>query len=167
MVAVAEGLRDPAGEPFGADLQIGRDGDRRLASNLGHALAGLLPARLGLRTRNGKSGLMGRSNGALNFETDRSEAFRAGAAAARAALGGEHEVMVALQRIPGVTYHCETILTPLAEAAVGISSMAREWIGAEGNEVRPEFLDYVAPLAGEVQASARLEAHVAIGRSKA
>jgi 6-phosphofructokinase 1 len=157
VVAVCEGLRDPSGEPFGADLQTDRDGGKRLASNLGHSLAGLLSARLGMRVRSEKPGLMGRSNGVVVSEVDRRESFECGLTAALAVRRDAHEVMVALERLPGFPYASATRLVPLAEAAAGLRGVPDGWIAESGNDVTPDFLDFVAPLAGPVEAAARLE----------
>src|ERR1039457_2381707 len=88
----------------GGGRRFGADGDRagsqahRLASNLGHTLARLLSAKLGIRARAEKPGLLGRCCGEFAVPLDRREAFACGRAAAVAAGEGHTDVMVALRR---------------------------------------------------------------------
>lgn len=149
VVAVCEGQKDETGSPFGADVQRDRDGQQRLAANLGHTLAGLIQERTGLRTRSEKPGLTGRSSGAAS-ERDRTDAFACGAAAARAARAGAGGVMVTLD------HSGETGLVSLEQAVSGLREFPQDWINAEGNGVTEEYLEWVKPLSGEVAAFPRL-----------
>src|SRR5262249_40504595 len=91
VVAVCEGQLDEHGEPFGA---AARDGSRgKLAMNLAHRLAMLISARLKIRARSEKPGLLGRSSPGETWSLDRNESRLCGRAAARAAKEGESEVM--------------------------------------------------------------------------
>jgi 6-phosphofructokinase len=156
VVVVCEGLRDPAGEPFGADVD--RPGAHRheLAMNLGYTLARAVNARTGIRTRSEKPGLLGRSCSFAVSGIDRAEAYVCGAEAVRAARQGKTDVMVALRRVSDNPYRAESFLAPL-EAVAGMERLVpANWIAPSGADVTPEFLSYARPLAGEIAAHVRL-----------
>jgi 6-phosphofructokinase 1 len=156
VVAACEGLRDPDGGTFGAEMD--RPGLRRneLAMNLGYTLARAIAGRTGLRARSEKPGLMGRSCSLAVSETDRAEAYLCGLEAMRAARQGANGVMVALRRAFANPYRAETFLTALDQVASVERVIPAGWIAASGDDVTPEFLDYVRPLAGEIGAWPRL-----------
>jgi 6-phosphofructokinase len=144
VVAVCEGQLDEHGMPFGAEVDRPESAVHRLASNLGHTLAGRLTEKLGLRARAEKPGLVGRSCGPFARERDRAEAYAAGFAAAVAAAEGETGVMVALDEKGG------TFLTPLDTVAGEERLLPAEWISDSGNDVAAAFTDYATPLVGAV-----------------
>lgn len=150
VVAVCEGQRDESGEPFGADIQVDRDGRQRLAANLGHRLALLIQEATGLRTRSEKPGLTGRSSGVLVSERDRADARACGAEAARAARRGESGVMVRLDH-SGLT---STIA--LGHVTPGLREFPHEWLAGNGLGVGREYVEWLRPLAGEVAGWPRL-----------
>jgi len=145
VVAVCEGQLDENGRAFGADVDRAESDVQRLASNLGHTLARLLSARLGIRARAEKPGLLGRCCGEFAVPLDRREAFACGQAAAVAARAGHSEVMVALHR------DSSTFLTPLDTVARVERLLPAEWIHPDGHDVLPAFRDYAAPLTGEIR----------------
>ncbi len=145
VVAVCEGLRDPGGHPFGADLDRAGNRQHELASNLGHTLARAVSAGTGLRVRSEKPGLLGRSCSFAVSEADAQDSYRCGFDAVLAAGRGESGVMMALRPSGG------TGTIPL-QAVAGIERLLPpEWIAPDGNDMAPAFLDYVAPLAGAIE----------------
>ena len=156
VVAVCEGLRDPRGEPFGADVD--RPGSKRheLAANLGHTLARAVTERTGLRARSEKPGLLGRSSSLAVSRTDAEESFSCGSEAVRAASNGQSGVMVALRRVSDDPYRVEHMLVALELVAGVERRVPQEWIVAAGNDVGPEFLRYLRPLAGPIGEHIRL-----------
>jgi ATP-dependent phosphofructokinase / diphosphate-dependent phosphofructokinase len=156
VIAACEGLRDPDGATFGADMD--RPGLRRheLAMNLGYSLARAIAARTGLRARSEKPGLLGRACSLAVSEVDRAEAYTCGLEAMRGARQGATGVMVALRRASADPYRAETFLAPLEEVAATERVIPADWIATSGDDVTPEFLEYVRPLAGEIGAHARL-----------
>jgi len=154
MVAVCEGQLDDRGEAFGADV-FSASG-RPLAANLGHQLAGLITSRMGLRARSEKPGLLGRSGSTLRPRLDWDEARMCGRAAVRAVCGGASGQMITLIREAGPHYSCTAGLAPF-ERVVGERPFPEKWRNETGNDVRPEFLDYVGPLTGPVAAHAGLD----------
>ena len=158
VVAVCEGQKDDKGGFFGAD-QFAADGfQRRLSANLAHVLAQLIACGLGLRTRSEKPGVLGRSSAAFASRVDREEARLCGRAAVRAAVSGETEKMVTLVREPGPKYRSTTGLADLEKVAYTERLFPSEWIHPSGSDVVPEFLEYAAPLVGEIEPQPRLKA---------
>jgi ATP-dependent phosphofructokinase / diphosphate-dependent phosphofructokinase len=149
VVAVCEGQLDETGQPFGADVDRPTS-QQRLASNLGHTLAHLLSARLGIRARAEKPGLLGRCCGEFATKLDRREALLCGREAAAAAHRGQSGMMVALRRVAGTPYRSSTFLAPLESVARVERLLPADWIAPDGNDVMPAFAEYAAPLVGEV-----------------
>jgi 6-phosphofructokinase len=156
VVAVCEGVRDPSGNPFDADVDRAGSRQHELASNLGHMLARKVTECTGLRARSEKPGLLGRSCSFMVSATDAAESYLCGVEAVKAAVSGHSGVMVALRRISDDPYRAETFLTPLELVAGHERPVPADWITPEGNGVREEFLRYVRPLVGEVHAHFRL-----------
>jgi len=154
VVAVCEGQLDEHGEPFGADAREGSRG--KLAMNLGHRLAMLVSDRLGVRARSEKPGLLGRSAPAEPTSLDRTESRLCGEAAVRAACEGASGVMVTLIREKGPAYAVSTGLTPLERVAFVERLFPAEWRSPSGNDVLPQFRDYVLPLTGAIAPYERL-----------
>ena len=102
VVAVCEGQLDEHGQPFGADVRGNARGS--LAMNLAHRLATLVTARLKLKARGEKPGLLGRVNRAARSPVDWKEARLCGRAAVRAAARGVSGAMVTLVRQAGPGY---------------------------------------------------------------
>lgn len=155
VVAVCEGHKDEHGRPLG-DMGTPDGFGRQLSGNLAHTLARMLIEELGLNARSEKPGLLGRSSMAFVSETDWREAYLCGRAAVRAAVSGASDQLVSLIREPGPEYLVKTGLAPLADAAGTERLFPLEWITADGTDVGPEFLEYVAPLLGPMQRHARL-----------
>lgn len=156
LVAVCEGQTDEKGGWFGAEL-ITKPGARDpLPANMGHVLAKLIWQRTGLRTRAEKPGLFGRSCAALASDVDREESWRCGEAAVRAALEGRSGEMVAIRRIDAPDYRCEMTMVPLEQVAGRDRPFPSEWIGPEGRDVTPEFVEWARPLVGAVSPHFRL-----------
>lgn len=162
VVAVCEGQRDEKGEPFGADLAAADGFQHRLAGNLGHRLAQLITERLKIRARSEKPGLLGRSSAAFASVIDRREARLCGQAAVRAALQGATGKMVTLVRQAGPRYRSTIGLADLDKVANIERLFPPEWIHPDGNDVRPVFLEYAAPLAGKIEPHPRLNESLAV-----
>jgi 6-phosphofructokinase 1 len=156
VIAICEGQRNENGEPFGADSQDAHDPKKALASNLGHTLARLIAAKLGLRSRAERPGLLGRSSSLCVAPFDRDEARGCGAAAVRAAVAGHTGQMIALRRAPGEVYRCSFALIPLEKIAGIERAVPPEWIASGGSGVTPVFFDYVRPLVGDIPPMPRL-----------
>jgi 6-phosphofructokinase 1 len=64
--------------------------------------------------------------------------------------------MVALRRVSEEPYRVETGLVPLDRVAGCERCVPLEWIADMGNDVTPEFVRYVRPLAGPIPGHIRL-----------
>ena len=148
VVAICEGQLDEAGEPFGADARPGSRG--KLAMNLAHRLAMLTTARLKLKARSEKPGLLGRSWWSEEPKLDRAEARLCGVAAMRAALQGLTRVTVTLIREAGPEYRVSTGFAPLDKVASTERLFPAEWRNAAGNDVTASFREYAGPLVGPI-----------------
>ncbi len=157
VIAVSEAQKDEKGEPFGADQAIPDSFGWRVIGNLSHNLASLINHRLKLRARSEKPGLLGRASAAHISETDRREARLCGQAAVQAAVEGMTGKMVTLVREPGAEYRCTTGLAELSDVANHERLVPAEWINEAGNDLLPAYVEYAAPLAGEIEPLARLE----------
>lgn len=88
---------------------------------------------------------------------DLDEAYSCGAEAVRLAEKGETGYMVSIKRISNKPYAIEFGKVPLKDVAVSAKPMPLEYFNKEGNNVSPEFLDYMRPLAGDLPEFVRLE----------
>ena len=154
VICICEGQLDENGNTFGADVDRADSSVHRLASNLGHTLARLLSAKLGVRARAEKPGLFGRSCGPLSSVLDRQEAWECGRAAAQAGAEGASGMMVAIRRESSQPYSSTTFLAPLEKVARVERRLPPEWIASTANDVTQGFMDYVAPLVPKIESYA-------------
>ena len=111
-------------------------------------LANLIIRRLGYKARSEKPGLLGRASIAWQSEADRQEAELCGRAAVDAATSGESGKMVALRRVPGPHYRCETFLADISQVMMTERKLPEEFINQRGNGVTEEFKTWCRPLLG-------------------
>ena len=157
VIAVSEGIRGKDGIPIGAKLA---DGERDSHGNvqmsgtgaLGDALARIVKAKCGIkRVRADTFGYLQRSFPGVVSETDREEAFLAGAAAVRAALeSGVNKGTIGIVREEAKSYKVAYAVRPISDAAKDTRSMPREFISPSGNDVTSAFVEYARPLVGEL-----------------
>jgi 6-phosphofructokinase 1 len=105
-------------------------------------------AELGLKARFDKAGTIQRSSGGAQSPVDVAEARMLGAAAVARACEGVTGQMVTLVRVSQDPYRCETGLAPLEEVANAERPVPDEFIGEDGTDVTPAFLEYARPLIG-------------------
>jgi 6-phosphofructokinase len=158
VAVVSENARGPNGV-------LGGEQDPYLVDDFGHPyydgparyLAGLVGRSLGVRARYEKPGTIQRSFMSATSESDTQEAEMAGRAAVQAALDGETDVMVTLERVPGADYSCVTGLAPLELVGGKVRVMPDEYLDRSTGLVRDEFISYLKPLVGELPTMARLD----------
>jgi len=63
---------------------------------------------------------------------------------------------VAIRRISSVPYASECFITPLSTVARVATELKNEYINEAGNDVTQAWLDYVAPLVGELPQMGKL-----------
>jgi 6-phosphofructokinase 1 len=164
IVAVSEGIHDASGKPFlqvyaeqaGSAMagQADSHGNVQLSGTgaLGDALANLVKERFGkIRVRADTFGYLQRSFPADASPIDQEEARRVGRDAVAAAMGGEHSSgSIALRRVDGPDYHCETFVTPLHTVAKHTKDMPAEFLDGS-NAVSEAFCRYAMPLTGGIE----------------
>ncbi|MCX8228439.1 MAG: 6-phosphofructokinase [Planctomycetota bacterium] len=169
LVAVSEGIHDARGKSFlqvyaeqsGSALAGDQDshGNVQLSGTgaLGDALANLVKEKLpGTRVRADTFGYLQRSFPADASEVDRAEARMVGRDAVAAAVGGEHASgSIALRRVEGDAYACETFVTPLHTVAKHTKDMPGEFLDGD-HAVAAAFRDYALPLTGGITPMADL-----------
>jgi len=173
VVAVSEGIRDDKGVLWTkqiADKMTEREGNRKIETDsfgnvqlsgtgvLADFLAGVAKGELAKvrnepRVRADTYGYLQRSFPAWS-EVDAWEARLCGQMAVSYSLDTDQDGSVALVRLPGTTYACGTHLVPLAAVAPPTEPKTKrlpdEFITAEGNYIRDEFLVYAGPLVGSL-----------------
>jgi len=152
VVVVGEGLVDADGNFVSTD-SAGADafGHSQLGG-AGEYLRGLVEDSLQIKARSVKLGMAQRAAVHCSSQTDNDEAYLAGQAAVRAAVGGETDKMVTLLRAEGDGYACETGLAALSEIANGVKKLPESWINEDGVSMNYNFYKYALPLIeGEVK----------------
>ncbi len=146
VVVASEGLHYAGGKPIVEPIfTVGR---ATYFGDVGSHLANLIIKELGYKARAEKPGLLGRASILWQSETDRDEAERCGRAAVDAVTAGESGKMVALRRIPGGTYRCETFLVDIQQVMMTERKLPEEFINAEGNGITEAFKEWCRPLLG-------------------
>ena len=157
VVAVSEGIRDERGESIGAKFAGGEKdshGNVQMSGTgaLGDHLAKFLKATGKVkRVRADTFGYLQRSFPGVFSETDRREAFAAGAAAVKAALAGRlAKGTIAIVREEGRAYRVAFAPVPIQNAAKFTRSLPKEYVARNGHDVTAKFLDYARPIVGEL-----------------
>lgn len=146
VVVASEGLHDADGKPIVEPIfTLGR---ATYFGDVGSHLANLIIRHLGYKARAEKPGLLGRASMPWQSQTDREEAELCGRAAVDAVTAGESGKMVALRRVEGQQYRCETFLADISQVMMTERKMPDEFINAEGNGVTDAFKDWCRPLLG-------------------
>ena len=146
VVVASEGLHYAGGIPIVEPIfTVGR---ATYFGDVGSHLANLIVKELGYKSRAEKPGLLGRASILWQSETDREEAEACGRAAVDAAVAGESGKMVALRRVPGENYRCETFLADIQQVMMTERKLPDEFINAEGNGVTEAFKQWCRPLLG-------------------
>ncbi len=161
--AVSEGIRGRDGVPMGAKLGSGEKdshGNVQMSGTgaLGDALAKILKTQAGIkRVRADTFGYLQRSFPGLQSETDVNEALMVGVTAVVCAMkvaDGDKKITskgtVAIVRKPGKKYKVSFEPAPIQLAAKFTRSVPKEFIAGNGHDVTQAFLDYAAPIVGEL-----------------
>jgi len=161
VVAVSEGISDKDGNPISTSGERDSHGNIQLSGSgaLGDTLAGLVKAAFPgekVRVRADTFGYLQRSFPTVISPVDVREAREVGDYAVNhAALTGQPG-SVSIRRLSSQPYASECFITPLSSVAREATSMKNEYINAAGNDVTQAWIDYVAPLVGELPVIGRL-----------
>ena len=148
LVAVSEGIHYADGSFVSEAKTSATDGfGHAQLGGLASLLAEIIRQHTGAKVRGIELSLLQRCGAHLASQTDIDEAFGAGREAVMQAVSGTTGKMVAFEReyIDG-KYHCKRALLPLSSVANYEKKVPLEWINADGNGLKHEFIDYVLPL---------------------
>lgn len=151
VAVVSEGIRNPDGSLV-YELSDPTQLDplkRPMTGGVGQFLADMVGARLKIRCRSEKPGLLARVSRAHISVQDQMDAELVGRAGVRALVSGETDKMVALRPLkdPGATGFD---LVPLSVIAGVERTVTKEWLTNGPLAVGQEFQDYLRPLVGEL-----------------
>lgn len=153
VVVVSEGIRDAAGSPVYQMTDSAQVDtlNRPFTGGVGQFLADQVAARLRLRCRCEKPGLLGRSSALHRSLRDVEDAELVGRAGVRGLLSGRSGEMVSLRPIFGGQADYEFVRL---ESVAGVERfMSAEWLKADGAPIPLDdgLFKYLRPLIGELQ----------------
>jgi len=157
LIAVSEGIRNAANEPIMAQLvarqEMDAHGNVRLSGTgaLGDYLSETLKAELGsaLRIRADTFGYLQRSFAGCVSTVDAEEARQVGRKAAEAALLGNLDGSIAIQRVSDEPYKVEYKLIALDDVAAKTRTLDPRYI-VNNCDIDESFRQYLAPLVGRL-----------------
>jgi len=148
-VAISEGILDKDGvfiaEYGQKDVKADAFGHKQMGGAAAY-LAQAVKERLGAKTRAIEFSLLQRCGAHLASKTDVEEAAWMGAEAVKAAVAGETDKMVAIERAEGEGYKPQVKLVPLTATANTEHKFPVEWITEDGAGIKDEFAAYAIPL---------------------
>ena len=160
VIAVSEGIVDKDGHPIATTGERDSHGNLQLSGTgaLGDTLSAMVKEALpqGTRVRADTFGYLQRSFPTIVSDVDAKEAREVGMYAVNQAVGSGENGSVAIKRESSVPYASSYFITPLSTVAREATSMKDEHINDAGNDVTQAWLDYVAPLVGELPKMGRL-----------
>ena len=147
MVAVSEGIHYADGSFVSEAKTSATDGfGHAQLGGLAAHLAAVVKEKTGAKVRGIELSLLQRCAAHCASGTDIQESFASGKAAVEAALAGETDKMVGFVCTRENGYHCETKLFELSKVANFEQKLPLQWINAEHNGIKKEFVDYCLPL---------------------
>jgi 6-phosphofructokinase len=161
VIAASEGISDKDGNPISTSGEKDSHGNIQLSGSgaLGDTLAALVKdafAGQKVRVRADTFGYLQRSFPTIIAPIDAQEARAVGDYAVNHAASTAQPGSVAIRRLSSKPYASECFITPLSSVAREATHMKDEFINAAGNDVTQAWLDYVAPLVGELPKMGRL-----------
>lgn len=147
VVVVSEGLNNKEGESIVPP--IFRTERAVYYGDVSAYLVKLIIQKLGIKARNEKPGICGRSSIAFQSSVDRDEAVLVGKEAVKAVVSGETGVMVGIMRRQEDAYGIETPLIPIEEVMLHEKVLPRDYINERGNGMTDSFIQWCRPLIGE------------------
>ncbi|MDQ7004647.1 MAG: 6-phosphofructokinase [Ghiorsea sp.] len=160
VIAVSEGIVDADGNPIITTGEKDSHGNLQLSGTgaLGDTLSALVKEALpqGTRVRADTFGYLQRSFPSIVSDVDSQEARGVGEFAVNHATSSAENGSVAIKRESSVPYTSSYFVTPLSTVAREATSMKGEYINDAGNDVTQAWLDYLAPLVGDLPKMGRL-----------
>ncbi|MES0372229.1 MAG: 6-phosphofructokinase [Mariprofundaceae bacterium] len=161
VVAVSEGITDANGDPVMTTGERDSHGNLQLSGSgaLGDFLSGKVKeayAGESVRVRADTFGYLQRSFPSVVSEIDSKEARMVGEFGVNHAVAEAEPGSVAIRRLSNDPYSSECFITPLSTVAREATEMIDEYINDAGNDVTQAWLDYVAPLVGDLPKMGKL-----------
>ena len=163
VVAVSEGIKDETGELLAKKFSKETDSHGNIQLSGTGALGDLLADHIkknskhdGLRVRTDTLGYAQRSYAGRVSQVDAQEARLVGAEAVKFAMSDAKSGSIYIERTSNSPYASEIKLTELKNVAKVTKDMPRDFINDAGNGVTEKFLEYAAPLVGEITPVATL-----------
>lgn len=161
VVAASEGISDKDGNPITTSGERDSHGNIQLSGSgaLGDTLAALVKEAFPgqkVRVRADTFGYLQRSFPTIVSPIDTKEAREVGERAVIHAISTGEPGSVAIRRLSSRPYASECFITPLSSVARETTKMKDEYINAAGNDVTQAWIDYLAPLVGELPKMGRL-----------
>jgi 6-phosphofructokinase len=155
VVAVSEGITNADGDPVMTTGERDSHGNLQLSGS--GALGDFLSAKVkeayageSVRVRADTFGYLQRSFPSVVSEVDAREARMVGEFGVNHAVADAVPGSVAIRRLSSVPYASECFITPLSTVAREATEMKSEYINDAGNDVTQAWIDYVAPLVGDL-----------------
>lgn len=150
IVAVSEGIKLANGKYV---FEMESDSTPRDAfghaqlSGTAAALSHMVKERIkGVKVRAIEFSLLQRSAAHIASQTDVTEAGLIGEAGAAAALAGETGIMMSFERVSSSPYKMEICKKDVNLIANAEKKVPKEWINADGNDIKSELIEYMRPL---------------------
>ena len=161
VIAASEGVADKDGNPISTSGERDSHGNIQLSGSgaLGDTLAALVKEAFAgqkVRVRADTFGYLQRSFPTIVSAIDAREAREVGEYAVKHAASTGQPGSVSIRRLSSQPYASECFITPLASVARATTAMRDEYINAAGNDVTQTWIDYLAPLVGELPKMGRL-----------
>lgn len=158
LIAISEGISDADDNPIATKLSetvVEKDahGNVQLSGTgaLGDFMSKLVKERLGIkRVRSDTFGYLQRSFAGCVSAIDQAEARMCGRKAAEAALSGNIDGSIAMQRTSEDPYTIDYKLIKLSDVAAKTQHLPAEFINDSGNGVTEAFIKYAMPIVGEL-----------------
>ncbi|WP_310601813.1 6-phosphofructokinase [Anaerosporobacter sp.] len=151
IIAVSEGIKDPAGMYISANSTGTDQFGHVMLSGTGKYLENLIKNTIGCKVRSIELNVLQRCASHISSQTDLDEAYELGKNAFRLATQGETAKMVTLTRTSNAPYTVTYDSTDVSNVANVEKCIPREWINEAGNDITQELIDYIYPLIqGEV-----------------
>lgn len=155
VVAVSEGIMDADGTPIAAAYtkEVDSHGNVQLSGTgaLGDFLVGLIKQKTDIaRVRADTFGYLQRSFPGVVSANDAKEAFQVGREAVKSSTSADVDGSIAIRRKKGKKYQVFFERVPLSSVAKETRHMPDAYITKNGCDVTQAFLDYAAPIVGEL-----------------
>ncbi|MBF0281526.1 MAG: 6-phosphofructokinase [Zetaproteobacteria bacterium] len=155
VVAVSEGVADANGQPIASSGERDSHGNVQLSGTgaLGDYLSALVKEAFAgdsVRVRADTFGYLQRSFPTIVSSVDAKEAREVGAFGVQHAVHMGESGSVAIKRESSQPYASRYFMTPLASVAREATEMRAEFIAESSNDVTQAWIEYVAPLVGDL-----------------